>query len=51
MNEETLKARLADIKKYLNQKWYGMSDHFVERLVLRAEYSKLLKRLKENKNG
>lgn len=46
MNEQTIKHRIIEIDKYLNRNWNGISDHFVERLLARAEYDKLTKELK-----
>lgn len=47
MNKEYLKLRLRALEYYLNQNWASLSDHFVERLLARAEYDKLLLKLKE----
>lgn len=45
MNKKDIRDRLAEIERYLNKRWKGMSDHFTERLLARAEYDKLLKQL------
>jgi hypothetical protein len=45
MTKEYIKARLIALENYLNQNWQGLSDHFVERMIARAEYDKLAKEL------
>lgn len=47
MNKEFIKSRLLEIQNYLDRKWNGLSDHFVERLLARAEYDKLIKQYNE----
>lgn len=46
-NKEYIKARLIEIENYLNKNWNGLSDHFTERLIARAEYDKLIKEYNE----
>lgn len=48
MTKENIKARLIEIRDYLNKDWKGLSDNFVERLCMRAEYDKLTRELYEN---
>lgn len=50
MTKERIEIRMADIKKYLNRDWNGLSDNFLERLVQRIEYDNLDKQLKELEN-
>lgn len=45
MTQEYIKARLIEIERYLNKKWKGLSDNFVERLLAKAEYDKLISKL------
>lgn len=45
MNKQYIKVRLIALENYLNQNWNGLSDHFTERLIARAEYDKLIKQL------
>jgi len=47
MNKEYIKARLIELENYLERKWQGISDHFVERLLARAEYDRLNNQLKK----
>lgn len=47
MEQEVLKQRLIDIKNYLDKDWQGMGDHFVERLIAKTEYEKLIINLKK----
>ena len=47
MNKEYIKSRLIVLENYLNQNWNGLSDHFTERLIARAEYDKLIKQYNE----
>lgn len=46
MNKEFIKARLIVLENFLNRNWKGLTDNFVERLLARAEYDRLLKELK-----
>lgn len=47
MTQEYIKSRMLEIENYLNKKWQGLSDHFVERLLARAEYDRLNNQLKK----
>ena len=47
MNKEYIKARMIELENYLNRKWHGLSDHFVERLLAKAEYDRLNNQLKK----
>lgn len=47
MNKQYIKVRLIALENYLNQNWKGLSDHFIERLLARAEYDNLIKQYNE----
>ncbi len=47
MDEEEIKTRLADLENYLNQRWQGLSDNFIDRLLAKIEHEKLSAKLKE----
>lgn len=47
MNKEFIIGRLIELEHYLERKWQGISDHFVERLLARAEYERLSNQLKK----
>ena len=47
MINETLDYKLSELKSYLNRNWKGLSDHFVDRLIAKAEYDRLIKEKNE----
>ncbi len=51
MNTQNIKERLFQLENYLNKKWNGISDNFIDRLLAKIEYEKLLKQLSEQQNG
>ena len=48
MNKEQIHERLVEIKNFLNKDWKSLSENFVERLCLRAEYDRLTRELYVN---
>lgn len=45
MNNEEKKEKLKALRKYLNKDWQGIGHDFIERMVARIEYDKLLAEL------
>lgn len=45
----TKTEKLNKLEEYLNQEWRDMGQNFIDRLLAKIEYEKLLKELEEDK--